>query len=49
VGLYEVLGHAWVRGNEIKDKPARDGSVQRIVGPEPFLGVPRQNIRKMDG
>jgi hypothetical protein len=46
VGLYWVPGHARVQGNEIADKLARDGSVQRFVGPEPFLGVSRQNIRK---
>ena len=44
VGLYWVPGHAGVRGNEIADKLARDGFVQRFVGPEPFLGVSRQNI-----
>jgi len=38
VGLYWVPGHARVTGNEIADKPARDGSVQWFVGPEPFLG-----------
>jgi len=31
---------------EIADKLARDGSVQRFVGPEPFLGVSRENIRR---
>ena len=45
-GLYCVPGHAAVRGNEIADKLARSGSVQRFVGPELFLGVPRQNIRR---
>jgi hypothetical protein len=30
----------------IADKLARDGSAQRFVGPEPFLGVSRQNIRR---
>jgi hypothetical protein len=46
VGLYWVPEHAGVRGNEIADRLARDGSVQRFVGPEPFLGVSRQNIRR---
>jgi hypothetical protein len=46
VGLYWVPGHAIVWGNEITDKLARDGSVQWFVGPEPFLGVSRQNIRR---
>jgi hypothetical protein len=35
-----------VRGNEIADRLARSGSGQRFIGPEPFLGVSRQNIRK---
>ena len=46
VGLYWVPGQAGVRGNEIADKLARGGSVQRFVGPEPFLGVSRHNIRR---
>jgi hypothetical protein len=28
------------------DKLARDGSLQQYVGPEPFLGVSRRNIRR---
>jgi len=44
VGRYWVPGHAGVRGHEIADKLARDGSVQKFVGPELFLGVSRQNI-----
>jgi ribonuclease HI len=45
MGLYWVPGHAGVRRNEIANKLARSDSVQRFVGPEPFLGVSRQNIR----
>ena len=45
-GLYCVPGHAVARGNEIADKLARSGSVQRFVGPEPFLGDSRLNIRR---
>ena len=44
MGLYWVPGHAGVRGNEIADKLARGGSIQKSVGPEPSLGVSRQNI-----
>ena len=40
------VAHAGERGNEIADKLARDGSVQRFVGPEAFLGFSRQNIRR---
>jgi hypothetical protein len=39
-------GHAGVRGNEIAHKLARDASAEWFVGPEPFLGVSRQNIRR---
>jgi len=46
VGLFWVPGHAGVRGNEIADRLARDGSAQRFVGPEPVLGISRQNIRR---
>jgi len=46
VGLYWVPRHAGVQGNEIADKLAGDGSVQRFAGPEPFLEVSRQNIRR---
>jgi len=44
--LYWVPGHAGARRNEIADKLARSGSSLRFIGPEPFLGVSRQNIKK---
>jgi hypothetical protein len=46
VELYRVPGHAGVRGNETADGLARCGSASRFVGPEPALGVSRQDIRK---
>jgi len=38
-GYIGVPGHAGVRGNKIADKLASNGSAQRLVGPESFLGV----------
>jgi hypothetical protein len=35
---FSFPGHAGVRGIEIADKLARDGSVQWFIGPQPFLG-----------
>ena len=35
-----------MRGNEIADRLARSGSGQRFIGPEPSLGLSRQNIGK---
>jgi hypothetical protein len=46
VGLFWVPGHGGVRGNEIADGLARDGSALRLLGPEPALGVSRCDIRK---
>ena len=46
VGLYWVRGHAGVRGNEIADKLARSGSVQRFVVSELFLGVSAEYKKK---
>jgi len=44
--LVLVPGHVGIRANEIADKLARDGYVQKFVGPESFLGVSRQNIKR---
>ena len=44
MGLYWVPGHAGLRGNEIADELARDGSVLKFVGPQPALGVSRQDV-----
>jgi len=46
VGLYWIAGHAGVRGNEIADELARDSCALKFVGPEPALGVSRQDIRR---
>ena len=35
-----------VRGKEIPDKLARDSSVLEFAGPEPSLGVSRQDVRR---
>jgi len=45
-GYIGSLGVLEMRENEIADELVRSGSVQRFVGPEPFLGVSRQNIRR---
>jgi hypothetical protein len=44
VGLYWVPGHAGIRGNEVADELARGGSVRGFLGPEPALGVSRQEV-----
>ena len=43
VGLYWAPGHAGVGGNEIADELARDSSALKFVGPEPSLGLSRQD------
>jgi hypothetical protein len=45
VRLFWVPGHARLRGNEVADEIARDGSVLRFVEPEPDFGVSRQDTR----
>jgi hypothetical protein len=44
VELYWVPGHAGVRGNETADGIARNGSSSDFVGPEPALGISRQDF-----
>jgi len=46
LSLYWVPGQAGLRGNEIADWVTRSGSGQQFIGPEPCLGVSRQNIRR---
>jgi hypothetical protein len=43
--VYWVPGHAAVKGNEIADGLARCGSALMFTGPEPALGVSRQDLR----
>jgi hypothetical protein len=45
VRLYWVPGHAGVWGNEIADGIARVGSGRGFLGPEPVLGVSRQDTQ----
>jgi hypothetical protein len=45
VGLYWVPGHVGVKGNETTDGLTRNGSASGFVGPEPALGVSRQDLR----
>jgi ribonuclease HI len=44
VGLYWVPGHAGVNGNEIADELAKYGSALGFIGPEPALGISRQDL-----
>jgi len=47
VGLYWVPGHAGERGNEITNKLARRVFALKFFGPEPALGVSRQDISRI--
>ena len=49
VELFWVTGHAGIRGNEIADGLARNGSVLRFLGPDPALGVSRRDLQKKFG
>jgi len=44
--MFWVPGHSRVRGNEIADELAIEGTVNRFVEPEPALRVSRQIIGK---
>jgi ribonuclease HI len=44
VRLYWVPGHAEVRGNETANGLVRNGSASDFVGPEPALGISRQDL-----
>ena len=44
--LFWVPGHSGVRGNEIIDGLAREGSVHQFIGPEPTLVVSLKNVRR---
>ena len=45
MSLISVPRHSGVGGNEIADEFARSSSAHQFVGPEPSLGILRQNIR----
>ena len=47
MGLYWVPGHAGVQGNEIANELTRGGSALKFVGPEPALGISKQDIRRI--
>jgi hypothetical protein len=45
LGLYWVTGHAGVQGKETADGLMRNGSASDFVGPEPALGISRQDLQ----
>jgi len=49
VGLFSVPGNAGIQGNEIAAGLARGGAVLRFLGPEPVLGVSRQDLQMRPG
>jgi hypothetical protein len=49
VGLCWVPRHARIRGNEMADGLASGGSSLRFLGPEPALGISRQDLQKRLG
>jgi ribonuclease HI len=46
VCLFWIPGHAGIRGNDIADEFAREGSVYQFVEPQPALRTSRQNVNE---
>jgi hypothetical protein len=43
VGIFWIPGHAGIRGNEIADEFAREGSLYQFAGPQPAFRIFRKN------